>query len=120
MSPNGYPASVNGIPVTQNGFPASPINWADSPLFVNVGIGVENKDEAAAEGSTEKSCTEVGNEKPPIEQKSLEDQAVDNQNNHHEVEEKTTDIVSITAAGDTLTLLWQEKLAIRAESKLLV
>lgn len=106
VSPNGYPASVNGIPVTQNGFPVSPISSVESPPVVNVDNGVENKDEAAAEAeaeaSTEKSCTEVEHEKPPIEQKSQEDQAVDNENNHPEVEEKTTDIVPVTAAGDTV------------------
>lgn len=103
VSPNGYPASVNGIPVTQNGFPVSPISSVESPTVVNGDNGVENKDEAAveaeAEASTEKSCTEVEHEKPPIEQKSQEDQAVDNENNHPEVEEKTTDIVPIAAAA---------------------
>jgi protein TIF31 len=119
VSPNGYPASVNGIPVTQNGFPVSPISSVESPTVVNGDNGVENKDEPAveaeAEASAEKSCTEVEHEKPPIEQKSQEDQAVDNENNHPEVEEKTTDTVPIAVAVDTVVASETSNIAVVEE-----
>ncbi|KAF5469410.1 hypothetical protein F2P56_013488 [Juglans regia] len=95
VSPNGYPASLNGIPVTQNGFPVSPVSSVDSPTVVNDDISVVTKIEAAAEVSSEKSSTEIEPENPPIEQTLQEDQAVDNENNHPENDEKTTEIDSI-------------------------
>uniref|UniRef100_A0A2N9HM86 Clu domain-containing protein n=1 Tax=Fagus sylvatica TaxID=28930 RepID=A0A2N9HM86_FAGSY len=100
MSPNGYPAQLNGIPVTQNGFPASPTNSIESPTVVNVDVAVENNNEAAVEVSTDNSSTEVGPEKQPIEQKLQEDEAVENENSHPEIEEKTTDTVPM--AGETV------------------
>ncbi|KAB1212001.1 Clustered mitochondria protein [Morella rubra] len=100
VSPNGYPASMSGIPVAQNGFLVSPVSSIESPPAVNVDTSVDNDNEAAVEVNAEKSPGEVARENPPIEQTLQEDQAVDNESNHPEMEEKTTEVVSM--AGDTV------------------